>query len=57
MCELVRDGFDRDEAVAVADDFKYAPPEARMAGLKSYAQEWKREREAAVLAADDQPPF
>jgi hypothetical protein len=57
MCELVRDGFDRDEAVAVAKDFEYAPPEARMAGLKSYAQEWKREREAAVLAADDQPPF
>ena len=57
MCELVRDGFDRDEVVAVAEDFKYAPLGARMAGLKPYAQRWKRDRETAVLAADDEPPF
>ena len=57
MCELVRDGFDRDDAITVAEEFKYAPLGARMAGLKPYAQRWKREREAAVLAADDEPPF
>lgn len=57
MCELVRDGFDRDDAIAVAEEFKYATVFAKMAGLKSYAQRWKREREAAVLTADDGPPF
>jgi len=56
-CELVRDGFDRDEVVAVAEDFKCAPLGTRMAGLKPYAQRWKREREAAVLAADDEALF
>jgi hypothetical protein len=25
MWELVHDGFDRDDAVAAAEDFKYAP--------------------------------
>ena len=57
MCELVRDGFDRDDAMTVAEEFKYAPVGAQMAGLKAYAQRWKREREAAVAAADDEPPF
>ena len=57
MCELVRDGFDRDDALTVAEEFKYSPVSAQMAGLKPYAQRWKREREAAVLAADDEPPF
>jgi len=57
MCELVRDGFDRDDALTVAEEFNYAPLGARMAGLKPYAERWKRERETAVLAADDEPPF
>lgn len=57
MCELVRDGFDRDDVVTVAEEFKYAPPDAQMAGLKPYAQQWRREREAAVTAVDEDPPF
>jgi superfamily II DNA/RNA helicase len=57
MCELVRDGFDRDDAITVAEEFKSASLDAQMAGLKSYAQRWKREREAALLAADGEPPF
>jgi hypothetical protein len=57
MCELVRDGFDRDDAVTAAEEFKYAPLGAQIEGLKPYAQRWKQEREAAVSAADDEPPF
>jgi len=56
MCGLVRDGFDRDHAVAAAEDFKYAPSGAQIAGLRAYGERWKREREAALSAAAAEPP-
>jgi hypothetical protein len=57
MCELVRDGFDREDAVAAAEHFKYAPPGAQMAGLRAYGKRWKREREATLSAAAAEQPF
>jgi hypothetical protein len=57
MCELVRAGFDRDDTVAAAEDFEYAPPAVQADGLRAYAGQWRQEREAAVRAAADEPPF
>jgi hypothetical protein len=51
MCELVRDGLDRDHAAAAAEDFKYAPSGAQMAGLRANGERWEAEREAALSAA------
>jgi hypothetical protein len=57
LCELVRDGFDRDEALAIAGEFRDAPPGVQMEGLRVFAQRWKEEQEAAARLAQDEPPF
>jgi hypothetical protein len=56
-CELVRDGFDRDDAIVITDDFQEASLFVQWMGLKEYGQQKKREREAALQAKDEEEPF
>jgi hypothetical protein len=53
MCELVRDGFDRDDAIAITAEFQSASPFVQLMGLREYGQQTKRQREAALHAAED----
>ncbi len=58
MCELVRDGFDRDDAIAIDTEFEQAPMSVQMMGLREYGQQKKREREAALREEyEEEPPF
>lgn len=57
-CELVRDGFDRDDAMAITTEFQSASLFAQLMGLREYGQQRRREREAALQAAEnDDVPF
>jgi hypothetical protein len=53
----VRDGFDRDDAVTIAEDLEHAPPAVQAEGLRAYAVQWRKAREESVRAAADEPPF
>ena len=58
MCELVRDGFDRDDAIAVADEFQQASPGVQfMMGLREFGERWRREREAGLDVDEAEEPF
>jgi hypothetical protein len=57
-CELVRDGFDRDDAIAITDEFQKASLFVQIMGLREYGQQKRREREAALQTEDEEePPF
>jgi hypothetical protein len=57
MCELVRDGFDRDDAIAIANEFQRASPQVQVWGLRPFAEQWRREREAGLDVDDSDEPF
>jgi hypothetical protein len=57
MCELVRDGFDRDDAIAIANEFQQASPEIQVWGLRQFAEQWRREREAGLDIDEGDEPF
>ncbi len=51
----MRDGFDRDDAITITDEFQKASLFVQYMGLREYGQQKKREREAALLAEEEEP--